>query len=72
MSDKEIEIRVQGEVIKEEIHTMVEVMIAIVQQSEKQLTDDMDTVIGNKLEALSDQKKSVEKSLSQFKDCQKL
>ena len=69
-TDRENEIKEQGEVIKEEIHTMVEEMIAILQQSERELTNDVDIIIGKKLEVLSDQKKSSEKKLSQLKECQ--
>ena len=70
LTDTENEIREQGEVVKEEIHVMVEEMIAILQQSERQLTDDVDTIIGNKLQVLSDQKTSAEKKLIQLKKCQ--
>ena len=70
LTDRENEIREQGEVIKEEIHLMVEAMINVLHQSEKQLTRDVDTVTGNKLQVLFEQKKSVERGLSQLKDCQ--
>ena len=70
LTDREKEIREQGEVVKEEIHVMVEEMIAILRQSERDLTDNVDTIIGNKLQVLSDQKMSAEKKLIQLKKCQ--
>ena len=70
LTDTENEIRDQGEVVKKEIHVMVEEMIDVLRQSERQLTDDMDTIIGNKLQVLSDQKMSAEKKLIQLKKCQ--
>ena len=71
LTDRENEIREQGEVVKEEIHVMVEETIDALRQSERQLTREIDTVIGSKLHVLSDQKKLAERSLSQLKDCQK-
>ena len=68
--ERENEIREQGEVVKEEIHVMVEEMIDVLHQSERQLTREVDTVTGSKLQVLSEQKKSAEMRLSQLKDCQ--
>ena len=70
LTDRENEIREQGEVVKEEIHVMVEEMIDVLRQSERQLTREVDTVTGSKLQVLSKQKKSAETRLSQLKDCQ--
>ena len=70
LTDRENEIREQGEVVKKEIHVMVEEMIDILRQSERQLTREMDTVTGSKLQVLSEQKKSAEMRLNQLKDCQ--
>ena len=71
LTDDENEIKEQGEVIKQEIHVMVEEMIDVLCQSERQLTSEVDTVTGSKLQMLSKQKKSAENKLSQLKDCQK-
>ena len=71
LTDREKEIREQGELIKEEIHLMVEEMIYVLRQSERQLTREVDTVTGSKLQMLSEQKKSAERNLSQLKDYQK-
>ena len=70
LTDRENEIREQGEAIKEEINVMVEEMIDILHQSERQLSREVDTVTSSKLQLLSDQKKSIEMKLSQLKDCQ--
>ena len=70
LTDRENEIREQGEVVKEEIHIMVEEMIDVLHQSERQLTREVDTVTGSKLQVLSDQKKSAKTRLIQLKDCQ--
>ena len=70
LMDRENKIREQGEVVKEEIRVMVEEMIDILRQSERQLTREVDTVTGSKLQVLSEQKKSVETKLTQLKDCQ--
>ena len=70
LTEREKEIRDQGEVVKEEIHVMVEEMIDVLRQSERQLTREVDTVTGSKLQVLSEQKKSAERRLSQLKDCQ--
>ena len=70
LTDRENEIRDQGEVVKEEIHVMVEEMIEVLRQSERQLTREVDTITGSKLEVLLEKKKSAERRLSQLKDCQ--
>ena len=70
LTDRENEIREQGEVVKEEIHVMVKEMIDALRQSERQLTREVDTVTGSKLQVLSDQKKSAKTRLIQLKDCQ--
>ena len=71
LTDREKEIREQGEfVVKEEMHVMVEEMIDILHESERQLTREVDTVTGSKLQVLSEQKKSAETKMSQLKDCQ--
>ena len=68
--DRENEIREQGEVIKEEIHVTVEEMMKVLRHSERQLTKEVDTVTGSKLQVLSEQKKLAETRLNRLKDCQ--
>ena len=70
LKNREKEIREQGEVVKEEIRVMVEEMIEVLRQGERQLTREVDTVIDSKLEVLLEKKKSTERRLSQLKDCQ--
>ena len=70
LTSRKNEIREQGEVIKEKIHVMVEEMIDVLRQSERQLTREVDTVTNAKLQILSEQTKSAEMSLNQLKDCQ--
>lgn len=48
---------------------MVEELIDILRQSERQLTRDVQTIINSKLQSLLEQKKSTEMSLSHLKDC---
>ena len=70
LTNRENETREQGEVVKEEIHVMVEEMIDILHQCERQLIKEVDTVTDSKLQVLSEQKKLAERRLSQLKDCQ--
>ena len=56
LANRENEIKEQGEVIKEEIHVMVEEMIDVLRQSERKLTREVETVTVNKLKVLSEQK----------------
>ena len=70
LTGRENEIREQGEAVKVEIHVMVEEMIDVLRQSERQLTREVDTVTGSKLQVLSEQKKAADMSLNKLKDCQ--
>ena len=70
LTDRENEIREQGEVVKEDIHVMVEEMIDILGQIERQLTKEVNTVTDSKLQVLSEQKKPAERRLNELKDCQ--
>ena len=69
LTSRKNEIREQGEFRKEEIHVVVEEMIDVLRQSERQLTKEVDTVTNAKLQVLSEQTKSAEMSLNQLKDC---
>ena len=62
------EIRDRGEGVLEEVHEMVEEMIAILRQSERKLTEQLRRVTDAKLEMLSGQTKSVQTSLSLLED----
>ena len=69
LTKRENEVKKQGDMVKQEIHVMVEKMIEKLQQSERQLTREVETATDSKLQVLSGQKKSAEMSFSQLKDC---
>ena len=71
LTDREDEIREQGDTIKQEIHFMVKEMVDIIHQTERQLTKDVDMITECKLQVLSEQKELVEMKSSQLKDCLK-
>ena len=68
LAERESQIRERGEGVLEEIHQMVEEMIGILRQSERKLTEQVKRVTDAKLQMLSGQTKSVQKSLSLLKD----
>ena len=69
LTKRENEVKKQGDMVKQEIHVMVEKMIEKLRQSERQLTREVVTATDIKLQVLSGQKKSAEMSLSRLKDC---
>ena len=69
LTKRENEVKEQGDMVKQEIHVIVEETIEKLQQSERQLTREVETATDSKLQVLSGQKKSAEMSLSQLKDC---
>ena len=69
LTNRENEIKEQGEAIKEEIHVMVAELVDVLKQSERQLSREVDTIIDSKLKVLLEQKKSAETRLSQLKNC---
>lgn len=62
IANRKEEIKKQGEVVKQEIH-------AIIEQVEREMTRQVETVIDTKLQVLSGQRKLAEMSMSQLKDC---
>uniref|UniRef100_A0A1X7UM64 RING-type domain-containing protein n=1 Tax=Amphimedon queenslandica TaxID=400682 RepID=A0A1X7UM64_AMPQE len=68
LAEREGEIRERGEGVLEEIHEMVEEMIAVLRQSERKLTEQAKRVTDDKLKVLSEQMKSAEMSLSLLED----
>uniref|UniRef100_A0A1X7UMG4 RING-type domain-containing protein n=1 Tax=Amphimedon queenslandica TaxID=400682 RepID=A0A1X7UMG4_AMPQE len=68
LAEREGEIKERGEGVLEEIHEMVEEMIAVLHQSERKLTEQAKRVTDDKLKALSEQMKSAEISLSLLED----
>ena len=69
LTRRENEVKEQGDMVKQEIHVIVEETIEKLRQSERQLTREVETATDSKLQVLSGQKKSAEMSLSQLKDC---
>ena len=69
LTKRENEVKEQRDMVKQEIHVMVKKMIEKLQQSERQLTREVETATDSKLQVLSDQKESAEMSLSRLKDC---
>ena len=69
LTKRENEVKKQGDMVKQEIHVMVEKMIEKLRQSERELTREVETTTDSKLQVLSGQKKSAEMSLSRLKDC---
>ena len=69
LTNRENEIKKQGDMVKQEIHLTAEEMIEKIRQSERQLTREVETAVDSKLQVLSGQKGLAETSLSQLKDC---
>ena len=69
LNNRRIEIKKQGDMVKQEIHLTAEEMIEKIRQSERQLTREVETAVDSKLQVLSGQKALAEKSLSQLEDC---
>ena len=68
LAEREVEIRERGEGVLEEIHGMVEEMIDILRQSGRKLAEQVKRVTDAKLEMLSGQTKSIQRSLSLLED----
>ena len=60
----------QGEDVKKQIHTHSQLIIHLVQQSQRQLVQQVDTVVQQKIELLTKQREEAEKVLKQLKDCE--
>jgi tripartite motif-containing protein 2/3/tripartite motif-containing protein 71 len=69
LTNREREIKAQGEAVKEEIHQMVEEMIDELRESETKLTQNVDLAVDSKLQVILGQKKSVEVDSDQLREC---
>ena len=69
LKNRENEIRNQGEIVKQEIHSMAEEMIEKIRQSERRLAKEVDTTTDSKLHVITGQRKAAEMSFSRLKDC---
>ena len=69
---REREVTKQGEDVKKQIHTHSQLIINLVQQSQRQLVQQVDTVVQQKNELLTKQREEAETVLKQFKGCEEL
>ena len=67
---REREVTKQGEDVKNEIHTQAQLIINLVQQSERQLVQQVDTAVQQKIQLLTKQKEEAETVLNQLKSCE--
>ena len=67
---REREITKQGEDVKKEIHTQAQLIINLVQQSERQLVQQVDTAVQQKIQLLTKQREEAETVLNQLKCCE--
>ena len=68
---REREVTKQGEDVKKEIHTQAQLIIDFVQQSERQLVQQVDTAVQQKIQLLTKQREEAETVLNQLKGCEK-
>ena len=67
---QEREVTKQGEDVKKQIHTQSQLIINLVQQSERQLVQQVDTVVQQKIQLLTKQREEAETVLKQLKGCE--
>ena len=67
---REREVTKQGENVKKQIHTQSQLIINLVQQSERQLVQQVDTVVQQKIQLLTKQREEAETVLKQLKSCE--
>ena len=67
---REREVTTQGEDVKKEIHTQAQLIINLVQQSERQLVQQVDTTVQQKTQLLTKQREEAETILKQLKGCE--
>ena len=60
----------KGEDVKKQIHTQSQLIINLVQQSQRQLVQQVDTVVQQKIELLTKQREEAETVLKQLKGCE--
>ena len=66
------EVAKQGEDVVNEIHTQVQLFINVVQQSERQLVQQVDTAVQQKIQLLTKQREKAETVLNQLKNCKEI
>ena len=67
---REREVTEQGEDVKKQIHIQSQLIINLVQQSQRQLVQQVDTVVQQKIRLLTKQREEVETVLKQLKGCE--
>ena len=67
---RERDVTKQGEDAKKQIHTHSQLIINLVQQSERQLVQQVDTVVQQKIQLLTKQREEAETVLKQLKGCE--
>ena len=67
---QEIEVTKQGEDVKKEIHTQAQLIVYLVQKSERQLVQQVDTAVQQKIHLLTKQREEAETVLNQLEDCE--
>ena len=68
---RETEVTKQGEDVKKQIHTQSQLIINLVQQSQRQLVQQVDTAVQQKIQLLTKQREEAEAVLKQLKGCEK-
>ena len=69
LTDRESEIKEQGELVKQEIDLMAEEMIDAIRQSAKNLKGEVDSVTDIKVQVVTSQKKSADRSCGRLEEC---
>ena len=67
---REREVTKQGEDVKKQIHSQSQLIINLVQQSERQLVRQVDTAVQQKIQLLTKQREEAETVLKQLKGCE--
>ena len=67
---RESEVTKQGEDVKKQIHTHSQLIISLVKQSERQLVQQVDTVVQQKIQLLTKQREEAGTVLKQLKGCE--
>ena len=67
---REREVTKQGEDVKKQIHTQSQLIINLVQQSQRQLVQQVDTVVQQKIQLLTKQREEAVTVLKQLKGCE--
>ena len=69
---RESDVTKQGDDVKKQIHTHSKLIINLVQQSQRQLVQQVDTVVQQKIQSLTKQREEAETVLKQLRGCEEL